>query len=85
LNATLVAGIVEAQFPQLAPVRVTYLGEGGDNAAFDVNGAWVFRFPKRGDVERQLHVEMRLLAPLSDRPPLPIPAYRRVIGGWRRL
>jgi len=95
LDAALVAGIIEAQFPQLVPARVTFLGEGYDSAAFDVNGAWVFRFPKRGDVERQLLVEMRILPVLADRAPLPIPSFLfhgqpsagfpRHFGGYRRL
>ena len=94
-DAAAVARIIEAQFPQCAPVRVTFLGEGYDNTAFDVNGAWVFRFPKRGDVEQQLLVEMRILPVLADRAPLPIPAFSlrgepspefpRHFGGYRRL
>ena len=95
MNATLAAGIIEAQFPQLVPARVIFLGEGYDSTAFDVNGAWVFRFPKRGDVERQLLVEMRVLADLSVGAPLPIPAFSfhgqpsagfpRHFGGYRKL
>ena len=95
LNAALVAGIVEAQFPQLVPARVTFLGEGYDSTAFDVNGAWVFRFPKRGDVERQLLIEMRILPDLAGRAPLPIPSFvfhgqpsagfPRYFGGYRKL
>ena len=95
LTATLAARIIEAQFPQFVPARVTFLGEGYDSTAFDVNGAWVFRFPKRGDVERQLLVEMRILPVLAGRAPLPIPAFSfhgqpspefpRHFGGYRRL
>jgi len=95
LNATLAAGIVEAQFPQLVPARVAYLGEGGDSMAFDVNDAWVFRFPKHGDAERQLLVERQILPVLSESAPLPIPifsfhgepspAFPRHFGGYRKL
>jgi len=95
LDAALVARIIEAQFPQIVPARVSFLGEGYDSTAFDVNGAWVFRFPKRGDVERQLLLEMRILPVLADRAPLPIPAFPfhgqpspgfpRHFGGYRRL
>jgi aminoglycoside phosphotransferase (APT) family kinase protein len=95
LDATLVARIIEAQFPQCAPARVTYLGEGYDSTAFDVNGVWVFRFPKRAEVEQQLVIEMRMLPVLAGRAPLPIPAFSlrgepspgfpRHFGGYRRL
>jgi len=76
LDAGLVTEIIRAQFAQLVPARVVYLGEGYDSAAFEVNDAWVFRFPKRADVERQLLIEMRILPVLSERTPVPIPAYR---------
>ena len=95
LDPPLVAAIIEAQFPQCAPARVTYLGDGYDNTAFDVNGTWVFRFPKRVDVEQQLLVEMRILPALSDHVPLPIPAFSfhgepspgfpRHFGGYPKL
>jgi hypothetical protein len=41
------AAIVRRQFPQLPLSRVGYLGEACDNWAFEVDGRWVFRFPKR--------------------------------------
>jgi aminoglycoside phosphotransferase (APT) family kinase protein len=95
LTPTLAARIIEAQFPQLAPARVSFLGEGYDSSAFDVNAAWVFRFPKRADVERQLLVEMRILPVLAGRAPLPIPSFvfhgqpsgtfPRHFGGYRKL
>jgi aminoglycoside 2''-phosphotransferase len=71
----LVGAIVGAQFPELRPVRATYLGEGYDSRAFDVNGHLVFRFPKRVDVERQLAVESRVLPFLAVGTPVPIPSF----------
>ena len=65
--------LIAEQFPHLAPVHVTYLGEGYDSTAYDVNGSWVFRFPKRADVEQQLLVEMRALPVLGQLLPLPVP------------
>ncbi|HYN07464.1 MAG TPA: phosphotransferase [Vicinamibacterales bacterium] len=71
------AALIRGQFPQLAPVTVRYLGEGYDSTAFDVNGRWVFRFPKRVDVEQQLLTELRFLPRLvATPPPVPIPEYR---------
>ena len=65
--------IIADQFPDLAPVHVTYLGEGYDSTAFDVNGSWVFRFPKRADVEAQQLLELRVLPVLGGRVPLRVP------------
>ncbi len=70
-----VAAIIEAQFPELKPVRVSYLGEGCDSTTFEVNGRWVFRFPKRDDVEHQLHLESALLPLLARYVPVSIPQF----------
>jgi hypothetical protein len=66
---TEIAGVIAEQFGELCPVTVTYLGEGYDSTAFDVNGRWVFRFPKRCDVERQLLLESEILPLLAPRIP----------------
>src|SRR5687767_12197535 len=58
IDRNTVGEIIEAQFPQLRPVEVSYLGEGYDSTAFDVNGEFVFRFPKQSDVEAQLFIEI---------------------------
>lgn len=90
-----VRALIDAQFPHLSPSRVTYLGEGCDSAAFEVNGNWVFRFPKRADVEHQLLTEMRFLPHLRERSPVALPAYAfhgrpsaafpRQFGGYPKL
>jgi aminoglycoside 2''-phosphotransferase len=66
---------ITKQFPHLAPVSVSHLGEGCDSIAVLVNDEWVFRFPKTVDVERQLAMEARLLPLLADRLPLPVPRF----------
>ncbi len=76
-DRTLAAALVRAQFPEIDSVEVSLLGEGCDSVAFDVNGEWVFRFPKRPDVEAQIAIEAALLRSLADRgSPLPVPAFR---------
>lgn len=95
LDPDTVRDVVEAQFPQLAGATVTRLGEGCDSTAFEVNGLWVFRFPKRPDVEAQLLTEMRVLPVLAERSAIPLPAYRflgrpsgefpRHFGGYAKL
>ena len=90
-----VVDILQAQFPHLSPASVSDLGEGCDSSAFDVNARWVFRFPKRADVEQQLLLEMRVLPVLATHSPLPLPAFcfhgqpseafPRQFGGYARL
>lgn len=75
LHAGLIVDLIGSQFPELCPVRVAYLGEGYDSTAFDVNGRWVFRFPKRAEIERQLVIETAMLPLLAQGAPLPIPGF----------
>ncbi|QRK10847.1 phosphotransferase [Archangium violaceum] len=67
------ARLVERQFPQLAPARLKPLGTGWDNAAYTVNGRWVFRFPRRKVAVGLLENESRLLPQLAAHLPLRIP------------
>jgi aminoglycoside phosphotransferase (APT) family kinase protein len=75
MSAERAAVIIRRQFPDLRPPTVTYLGEGCDSTAFDVDDTWVFRFPKRDDVEEQLLIETRIMPVLAERSPIPLPAY----------
>jgi aminoglycoside 2''-phosphotransferase len=75
-DSTLAARLIHDQFSALRPVHAELLGEGCDNRAFRVNGAWVFRFPKRPEVEQQLEAEGRLLRALDDSAELSIPVPR---------
>ena len=50
--------------------------EGWDNEAFEINGEWVFRFPKRADGELPLKRELTLLPRLSTVLPVPVPVYQ---------
>jgi aminoglycoside phosphotransferase (APT) family kinase protein len=95
IDAEQARNVIHAQFPNVRPGRVHWLGEGYDSTAFDVDNVWVFRFPKRRDVERQLLMEMRLLPLMAGDSPLPVPLYRfngtpsplfpRHFGGYRKL
>ncbi|MGA7354013.1 MAG: phosphotransferase [Candidatus Cybelea sp.] len=66
------AGLIAKQFPQLAPFDVERIGEGWDNAAFSVNGAYVFRFPRRIVSAKLIETETRVLPRIAGRLPLPI-------------
>lgn len=74
-SASRCRSILHDQFEELRPVTAVYLGEGCDSVAFEVNGKFVFRFPKRSDVEEQFAIEARLLPALAPALPLPIPAF----------
>jgi aminoglycoside phosphotransferase (APT) family kinase protein len=71
-----IRAVLERQFPELAPVSAIYLGCGMDSVAHVINERWVFRFPMRTSVDRQLQVERALLPVLAPRLPVAIPAFR---------
>jgi hypothetical protein len=73
VSAELARALVEAQFPQLAPVVVRPLGVGWDNTALVVNDEWVFRFPRRPIAVDLLATEARLLPAIAPRVPLAVP------------
>jgi aminoglycoside phosphotransferase (APT) family kinase protein len=73
VGAELARALIEEQFPALRPARPVPLGRGWDNSVFQVNGAWVFRFPRRQIAVPLLETELRLLAGLAPRLPLPVP------------
>ena len=62
VDEALARSLVETQFPDLAPARLTPLGVGWDNTVYDVDGRWVFRFPRRAIAVPLLETE---LSPLS--------------------
>jgi len=73
VDVALARDLIETQFSNMAPVRAEPLGLGWDNTAHLVNGAWVFRFPRREVAVPLLEREVRLLPELSALLPLPIP------------
>lgn len=95
MDQAIAAHVIGTQFPALAPVRAAFLGAGFDSDAFDVNGEWVFRFPRRDDVEAQLVTEMEALRVLGPRAPVEVPVFSfagepsslfpRRFGGYRKL
>lgn len=60
------------------PREVRAVGEGWDHAAFLVDGAWAFRFPRRAAAVPLLEREMRLLPHLAPFLPAPIPVPEHV-------
>ncbi len=76
IDATLARRVIARQFPALAEHPVTVFGEGWDNAAFLVGGQYVFRFPRRSIAVALIETELRVLAPIAARVPLPVPVPR---------
>lgn len=75
--------LISSQFAELRGAPVRPLGEGWDNRAFEVGG-WVFRFPKRVEIQASLARERCLLPALSRLLPIPIPV-PRYFGGPSEL
>jgi aminoglycoside phosphotransferase (APT) family kinase protein len=95
MNTGIAALVIATQCPQLAPADVRLLGEGCDSVAFEVNGEWVFRFPKGEETAAQFAIEARLLPQIAPRLPLPVPVFLfsgepstlfpRAFCGYRKL
>jgi aminoglycoside 2''-phosphotransferase len=87
--------IIHACFPNLPIHSCAFVSQGWDSVAVAVNGEYIFRFPKRVDVEPQYQMEARLLPELAGAVSLPIPrfefvwdggaAYERRFVGYRML
>ncbi len=82
LSAAEVADIVAAQYPEFRGTRVVAYAAGWDNAAFLIDDAVLFRFPRRTIAVDLLKREIALLPRIATSVPLPIsvPQYH---GSWR--
>jgi aminoglycoside phosphotransferase (APT) family kinase protein len=66
---------IAEDFPFMVIERFEYLSEGWDSLACLINEHFIFRFPKRPEVEDSLKVEISLLPELARQLPLPIPNF----------
>jgi len=75
--------LIGEQFPQLADAPVEPFGNGWDNTAYLVGGAYVFRFPRRSIAAPLIEREMRILPSLARDVPAPIsaPCFAGAPGG----
>lgn len=73
LDAGTVEALLAEQFPDLGLSRAERLGEGWDCETWLLDDAWVFRFPKREEVQQSLAREAVLLPVLKDRVDLRLP------------
>jgi len=78
ISEAIALGLVQNQFPALGAKRIELVGEGWDNAAFLIDGEWLFRFPRRKMAEELMQNECRVLPYLAKSLtlPIPIPVYR---------
>lgn len=65
--------LVTAQFRELIPINISFLGLGFDNTVFRVNDQYVFRFPRREIAVDLIRTENRLLPHIARSLNLPIP------------
>jgi aminoglycoside phosphotransferase (APT) family kinase protein len=65
--------VLAERFPQLRVRDVVVIDDGWDSLVYEVNGEWIFRFPRRAEVERWLEVELTLLPELAGSLPVAVP------------
>ena len=70
--------IIASAFPQFRGLRVRLLDEGWDFRVFEVDGTWVFRFPKHDKGVTKLRMELQLLSTLGEWVSLPVPTYEHI-------
>lgn len=58
--------------------RTRAINDGWDSLVFEVNGSWIFRFPRRAEVADHLHAECRLLGDLAPALSYAVPTPDRV-------
>lgn len=77
LDEAIARGLIETQFPVLAPARLELLGEGWDNLAYRVNEDFVFRIPRRKLGADLIATEARFLQRVAPLVPveIPVPEY----------
>lgn len=78
IDSALVAGLLEAQYPDLARLPLRSVGEGWDNALFRVGDDLAVRLPRRAAASSLILHEQRWLPILAGRLTLPVPVPLRV-------
>ena len=64
---------IARNFPEIEVSSIESIGEGMNNRGFEVNGKYVFRFPRKKDAARSCEIEIALLPELRKAVSLPIP------------
>jgi aminoglycoside phosphotransferase (APT) family kinase protein len=69
------AAVLTARVPDLRLDRLVVIETGWDSAAVEVDGDWIFRFPRRPEVVEWLRTEAALLPELAPSLPAPVPRF----------
>ena len=72
--------VIRERFPEFAKLPVTPVHGGWDSHVFFVGEEWVIRIPRRGEVERALRREAKLLEAVGPRLPTRVPVPLRISG-----
>src|SRR5262245_31823180 len=81
MSAEFYRAIIAACFPELASTSCAILSEGWDSVAVLVDDTFIFRFPKRPDVEPQYRMEARLLPQLAATLSVAVPRFELIWPG----
>ncbi|HLM68454.1 MAG TPA: phosphotransferase, partial [Longimicrobium sp.] len=73
VSPELALALVREQFPALAARTIQPFGSGWDNTAYLVDGAALFRFPRKASTVALLERETRVMPHLAGRLPLAVP------------
>jgi aminoglycoside phosphotransferase (APT) family kinase protein len=77
ISEQLVRQLLDGQFPEFSDCSLSLLGEGWDNAAWQVGGDWVFRFPRRQLGAELIRSELAVVPAIDDRLPAPVACPQR--------
>ncbi|KPL18317.1 MAG: hypothetical protein AMJ93_13930 [Anaerolineae bacterium SM23_84] len=72
--------VIQACFPRFSVHTISFLAEGWGSSAWEVNGDYVFRFPKYTEINPGLLKEIGVLPALAEGLPLRVPHFEFV---WR--
>ncbi|MBO0998163.1 phosphotransferase [Bacillus sp. SD075] len=73
VSLDLAGKLIILQFPEIELKEIKQLGEGFDNTVIQINGEFVFRFPRRPIAVTLIQVENQLLPSIAGTFPLAIP------------
>ncbi|MFD6206605.1 phosphotransferase [Peribacillus sp. NPDC060253] len=73
VSLDLAGKLIRLQFPEIELKEIKQLGEGFDNTVIQINGEFVFRFPRRPIAVTLIQVENQLLPSIAGTLPLDIP------------
>lgn len=85
-----VRAVLIDEVPDLAIDTVVIISSGWDNLVADINGEWIFRFPRGENCLQRLEREQLLLKRLQNKVSMPVPHYKYIglctaFVGYRKI